>query len=798
MKLRLPTIPSHVEGHARALGVAIVVIVGCVFFLRAVGARYAVEDWLIWQLLPIWGYALLFNLSAVAGGASLLGVLLRGRRLPVLEKLVYSMAVGVVLYALGLYVLGFACRFKPFASVGLSLALLAVGARSLPGLYHELKDAWGARPRTLPARVLSVLASGWGAACIVFLYIEALDVSTVNFDASWYHFPTAQDYARLGCIVPFPGENHRAYPHLASLLHTWARLVPGLDPLPLHWMLALHIEFSLVLWRIVGVTAAAMWMLRGRYAPGLWVVFFLYPSIFIYDQNIGGSADHYLGFFAVPMLLAAARFCRAFDWRFGALLGIVAGGHALTKYQAIYLLMGVLVVVVARLGYLLVKHFQARHRTKPLIDRRRLRRLITGPAVALGVALGVTAPHLVKNAVFYNNPVYPFAQSVFTNSYPKRSPGYYEELAAPQDFAPKYQGARRQLWVVEMLYEYSFNTRNRNLTEKRPYMGSLFSLLAPCLLLLPKARRLWFSTFVLVGAFFVWANTGPNDRYLLSFYDLVIALSAALLVRLWELGLIARVALVPTVALQLVWGGDAMLVYGKDRLRAAIELIEAGYKGKAATRFDERMTARNITAATPPDAVIFARNYKNLLGLERTVLSDVRAAQDYISYAHLKDARELYELLRSRGVTHLLYPDGKRRPVRWNNIVLFAELFHHHARAPQRFGDAMLAEMPTKAPEPKVPYLVLVDDIAGYPDGVYKVEQLDMDERRIKYTRPAPKPLEPLTEENAVELLGRVQAVAMKAMRLPPDAQEVLERDFERVERFKDSELHLRRAASRP
>ena len=43
------------------------------------------------------------------------------------------------------------------------------------------------------------------------------------------------------------------------------------------------------------------------------------------------------------------------------------------------------------------------------------------------------------------------------------------------------------------------------------------------------------------------------------------------MVKVWELGWPARVGLVAARALQLLWGGDAMLVYGKKQLNAGID-----------------------------------------------------------------------------------------------------------------------------------------------------------------------------------------------------------------------------------
>jgi hypothetical protein len=792
--LRLPKVPPRALDLARNVAVLLVCAAGLAGLARVLDRHYALSDWLIWRVLAIGAYALLFNASCVAGGAAVLGLIFRRRQLPALDWLLQSMAVGVTAFVLCLYAAGAFCSFKPWMAIAIPMLLLAAGFRAAPRLASGLTAFYKATPRlSLLGGVAAFLAVGWGAASLAFLYLEALDVSAINFDAQWYHFPVAQDYARTGCIVAFPGDNHRAFPHLTSMLHTWALLVPGLEPLPLHWMLSLHLEYSIVIWRIVGVAAGMSWMLEGARVRGLWVVFFLFPSVFIYDQSIGGSADHFLGFFAMPIALAAARTLRAFEWRWAVVLGVVMGGHLLTKYQAVYVLAGATVVCASRWLYLCVRHV-ALLRDKAAVRKRRLRRLLYGAGAAALTAILVSSPHFVKNAIFYKNPVYPFAQSVFTASTPKHEPRIYKEVRPPSPFPVKYSGLRRQLWTAELLIDYSFTTRNRDFTARRPYMGSLFSLLLPCILFVQRRRRVWPILAIAIGAFWTWANLGPNDRYMLGFYDMFIACAGALAVLVWRLGWIARAGLVPLVALQLFWGGDAMLFYGAKQLKYALNLIDAGYAGKKdEQRFGAGRKQQQITAATPSDAVILARNYKGLLGLDRTVLMDIRQTQDYINYSRLRDARELWRYYQERGVTHLLYPDGDRRPVRWNNTLLFAELFHHHATDVRRFGNLVLGKMPTAPPAASTPYLVLTRRLIGYPDGVYRIEQLDIDERSPASSYPKLRPEPPYTEEDATELLGQVDAVAVGNAQFQGPAAQALKTNFDRVERFNGYEVYLRR-----
>ncbi len=816
--LRVALLADRTLTLLRAFAVAMVCALGSYVFAGVVGQRYPIAEWLSVHLLPIWAYTLLFNTACVVGGAGALHALFPRRRLPALEWLVLSASLGLVLFVLGMYLAGAFSRFKPMTACVLPALMIALGfggARRLAGeLSRDLSP-----PAGLPARAAAFVAIGFGATCLAFMYLEALEPSSINFDASWYHFPIAQDYARTGRLMPFPGETHRAYPHLTSIVHTWALLVPGLDPLPEHWMLSLHLEYSIVVWRVVGVAAAIRWLLHEQRVPGVWAAFFLFPSIFVYDQNIGGSADHFLGFFAVPIALATARTLRRMEWRWAVVLATVMGGHLLTKYQALFMLVSVTVAFVVRWAYLLALH-ALRKKSPNGQRRRRLRRLLVTPALAIGVTILVTAPHFVKNAIFYNNPVYPYARSLFKASWPNedgqaRAAAEHDDndnddsaqgdgaeappkksasapsRASSRGFAPKHQGIERQIWALREVYEYSFTTRNRAFTSKRPYMGALFSLLLPCLLFVRRSRRIWYVSALGVVAFVVWANTVANDRYLLSFYDLFIASAGALVVRAWQLGWIARLGLVPLVALQLFWGGDAMLYYGAKRLKGVMGTISDGYSGKSIeSRLGFQSNQQKLTAATPADAVILSRNYKGLLGLNRLVLNDIRGGQYYVNYGGIRDANELWKYLRKRGVTHLLFPDGQRPPVRLNNAVLFADLFNNGCENAQRFGGLRLGTLRAAPPPPTVPTLVLLRKVRGYHDGIYSVEKLDVD-------RGQTSPREPMTrysDAEAVDILGDVHAVALgPGAKLTPEAQAELDHSFEQFERFKDYTLYLRR-----
>ena len=782
----------RIQRLTASVAVTLVCGYGAYVLGTALDPHYPIKEWLVWQLLPIWGYAILFNLSCVACGSFLLRRLLGQRELPVLERLLQSMMLGLVAFVLGLYAAGFVGLLKPWLAVLIPLAFLVVGESDGRALLREL-FAWRAaipQPRPIE-RTLGTLAIVLGSAALVFLYLEALDFSAINFDATWYHFPIAQDYARVGRIIPFPGENHRAYPHLTSMLHAWALLVPGLSKLPQHWMLSLHLEFTIVVWEIVGAATLARWLLGGRDVRGLWAGFFLFPSVFIYDQAIGGSADHFLGFFAVPALLAAARAFKRFDLRLCVLLGVALGGHMLVKYQAAYLIFALGVATAVSVAVLAVRRLLSDRRITVDADVPAYGALIKGAAaIAITLAL-VSAPHFGKNAVFYHNPFYPFATHTFKSTFPPPVPGYYQEQPTKGAFLPQYSGIRRQAWALGRVFQYSLTTANRNLTHHRPYMGALFSLLLPCALFVPGRRRLFFTASITALSFMLWANTAANDRYMLAFNDLCIGTALALMVKVWDLGWAARVGLSPLVLLQLFWGGDAMLIYGKKQLDAGIGMIADGYSGSYDARFAAKSAQLQITAETPASAVILSRNWKGLLGLNRLVLSDISSNQDYISYSHLTDARDFYDLLRSRGVTHLMYPRNDRRPGRWNNTLLFAEIFRRGPGA-KKIGKVLLTEVPREAPAHTAPYLVLVSSQREYPDGIYKLEQLDVDYHDPAMFTPSPTPFQRASDGEPAELVKSLQAVVTCRGRMPKGWSKELLSSFDSMESFDGCEYYLR------
>ncbi len=845
------------------------VIALCLFgngvFLSHVAQSYPIDRWLAWHLLQLVGWTLLLNGSFVAAGHSVLRRWLGVRGLAPAELLVSSGMVGLSMFALLMYAGGALSWFHWTFSLGLPLLLWGLGARDLRELWVELThQRWRSHASSAWARGASFLASAFGMVMLALLYLESLTPESFNFDAIWYHVPIAQDYVREGGIVPFFGDNHRAYPHLTSLLQTWALLVPGLEPLPVRWMLMLHLEYSFVVWRLLGALATMQWLLNGRYIAGLWACFFLFPSVFIYDQNIAGSADHVLGATAAPLFLATGRLLKRFEAKWAILAGVYAGCHILTKYQAVYLVAAVAATVCARVALIGARMLIVRWRSlTPSAGEVSGNALLRGPLLVVAFAAFVSSPHFVKNWVFYDNPLYPFASGLFPSSFeewtprkttvhslraedlnerersvpphavaepaatigdgriavkPKRTAAVTiarkadsedqerrasrassssDELfrfpSRSYDFKPQGKGVvERAVWLHKILWDWSFKTGNRQLTQHRPYMGSLFTLLLPILLLLRPARRLWFSVAFLYVAFAVWGLTSANDRYLLSFLSVVIGVSGALLVRTWQLGWLGRVGLVPLVAIQLLWSVDAPFTYGQDKLRHAMRLMDRGYDGASEqVRFRYREKQQSLTEEFPKDALILGRYFKDQLGFDRAVLNTHRAIQKYIPLGRLESTRQFWQLAKDRGVTHLLYPPGNRRPHWAQDVVLFDALVESSKNKRTKHG-YVIAELSDEPPPDSGPLRVLVLGVREYEDGLYPVKRLSVDERKGRSHVRSPAKRDRYSPERAEILLDRAGAVLMSGSRLRGEAGDTLKRDFERVESFGGRGVYIR------
>lgn len=745
---------------------------------------YPLKDWLFLQLAKIFAWSAYLHAACVASGAAFLSRVLRIKSLPFKERLLTSMGVGLVLFVLAMYALGALGLYKPVAAILLPGLMLVVGLPTLTAEWRAHRAALTTRP-LLGAPFWLQAGTVLGIACLGLLYLQAMTPEALNYDSRWYHLTVGEDYAREGRIVPFFADyNKAAFPQLTGFLYTWCSLLPGLDT-PLRVMWLLHNEYFFVLWTLLGVAAAVEWMLGDSLAPGAWTAFCLFPGIFVYDSNLGGSADHFLGFFAAPLFLAAMRAVQGFAPSACVLLGILTGGAALTKYQAAYLVIGVAPVIAASLLWGLLRRRKAWGK----------KNLWLGPLLIVATSTLVTLPHFLKNCIFYHNPVYPYWTSFFQGSYPLQpeTAASVSNMWMERSLRPEGSIFERLFNALQLVFTFSLDP---HYSVSRPVFGSLFSLLLPAALFVREKRRLWLGISVATTALMFWGYTYLVDRYLQTFSALLVAVTAVLIVRIWQAGFLARLGVFLLTATQLVWGADAYVYSGYGHIQDSLALIRSGFDGQAARRFDKYLReTRHIDEKLPKDAVLLFHNTRLSLGVQRRVYQDLPGYQSLVSYRPTKSARDVVEMYRSHGITHVVLEPGSWKALTRQEDVVFAMLYQHHIKERFRSGRYEVFTLPKKLPPPEATYRVLSIGLPGYVDGIYNVDQLNTLEPLPGDLKQYATPKIRVGEDQAKDHLGELDAVLVKQGRtLPSHLTAALNRQFIRVFSFRhEIDVHVRR-----
>jgi hypothetical protein len=754
----------------RELGAMLLGLSGVFIFASVVDKAYPIGDWLFWPLSVLWAWVLLFNLACVGFGQFVLVRGMRMRHLPVLESAVFSMMVGTVGFALFMYAGGALALFHTSFAVGLPVAMLAVGAYDGYRLLSRWRTEAIATPYTGPALIVSAI----GVCCLGLIYLGLLTPESISYDADWFHLRIAQDYARWGRILPFHDYN-ATVPHLASLLFTWTYLLPGLQ-VPQIWMCALHLEFTLFLWTLAGVAAGIQRLTRDHALKGSWVVFFLFPIIFVCDSNVGCSADHVLAFFSMPIALAVLEITRSFESGSCALLATAAAGAILTKYQAIYLLVpaGIL-VVVSWIGFV-------RDRRAP----------IWAPVILIGLFVLLSSPHFIKNCLFYHNPFYPFLREVFSKS--PVDPYLYNAIGDDR-WVPSGSPMEKIRHAAALFFTFSFKP-HYSFTKNVPLAGSLFTLLLPGLILVQERRATAQVAALASGALFMWATVYNLDRHLQTFMPVMVCVTGALLVQLWRLGPLARAGLVPLVAFQIVWGSDAPFYSaqysGGNRLKSAVDLIRSGFEGHAATRFlGYRRDFLTIERALPRDAKVLLHASHLSLGINRDVLLDHTGFQDLITYRQIHTARELYDYYRSLGITHIV-ESQRLGETTYQEIVIYYS-FVTRFGIPVGRPIGILTQLPPHPPPVERPYRVLCLGVPDYTDGLYPVASLNSSRHLPGSLRHFNDPEKALKGSRIVDLLAEADVILAGAGRGTGDVPPVSLGGYQKMRSPADLFLYVRR-----
>jgi len=761
-----------------------------VFTLLFLNRQQPLSKWLFWRFGVIYCCVLFFGAAAFSAGHAALGPLVRSRPLPLRERLFLDVAAGVLIFALAVFLVGLCGGLGQASFWAIPAVLLALGAprclRDARRIVPHLARHW-ARPR-LTARLLPALATGFGAVGLLLVYLPILISENVAFDSRWYHMGIAERYVAAGRIGAFPeGWFLGTHPHLASWLYTWAFSLPGFD---LHARMALsaHLEFFLFLVTLAGIPLMVERLLPGRRVRGAWAAIFLFPGLFLYDSNLSVAADHVLAMWAIPIALAAHRFVVAWTPGRGVLLGAMLAGAALTKSQAVYLLVPTALFVA---GAALLALVRRTHR--PLY----LAKVLFLPT--LGAFAVLSAAHWLANLIWYHNPIYPFLGNFFP-SRPWRPgcTGYSHDAG----WAPEGTLWERIRETLLAPFTFAFKPHDWPMFHRDlPVFGFLFTLSLVLLPFFPRARRTMLLVLAIFLGIVIWFWTFHQDRYLQILLPWMVAATVAAFALAWRSGWPARIGVVALVAMQLIAGGDVPFLpthsmAGQVPSKMAIDLLSTTFRHEESRRFDPHTGMDEVPAALPKNAVVLLHEEYVQLGIGRPVVSDNPRWQGGLDFGQLGGPAQVWERLHSYGVTHVLArPDLCRN----GELSLASELVLHHflqhwGRDRRRVAWLNMWTMPERAPlarsSGKVVYAGCGKRALVTLDAISRTYEEDR-----KVSRDTARTLQP-----AGEALFQEAETAVVDQRCPVPIPEIVASQWERVTRWRDVDLWIRKTgeADRP
>lgn len=712
----------------------VVLFLGRVFW-NTLQEHQPVEHWLSVRYGTAWAVALGFSLACVSSGHLVIRRL-ASAGMSLGATLVTSFAAGVYLFFASVFALGIAGLLRPFAFFVVPGVLFLVG---LPSLVRTLVPRVRDALRTpAPLSVASKLAIAAGGVGVFLVYLPILVPGNLSYDAVWYHLPLAEHYVAAGAIRPSEGGwLAGAMPHLASILYAWVMLLPKAD-LFVQVESILHLEMVFFLWTLAGIGPLVELLLPGERVRGAWAGVFLFPGLFVYDSGLHGGADHVAAFFAAPVLLAFAEAWRRFDARSLSLLALFLGTGILVKYTAVSLAAGPALAIAGRGAYLALR------------EPARRKAVLSGLSVAFGVGLAVTAPHWLKNLVFYGDPIYPLLHAHLRVHPWTADSAHVLHLYTATAWIPGTTPPVSLREVSNIAATFALAPHDWPAFHGVvPVFGVLFTVASAAALFLRRSARLvGLSALTYVGIA-VWAKINMQDRYLQVLLPWMTAVTVGVLVLAFRESLVHRASLGLVVGLQLVWGADAPFLpshamLGQSAIKSAVELLSRGYKKDYAERYAVGGDYAKIGAALPKGAKVLVHEEHIHFGLRAQSVSDALPATVAIDYGRRGNRKGVHQLLRSMGVTHVVWHASSIQLDSLASDLLFFGYAAQRAEKVANFGTAILSKVPDgvpdEAPDPRA--VVLACD-GTYEAGVYPVSTLHVLPPR-QYTDPVfPKPETP-------------------------------------------------------
>lgn len=764
MPLQASPSPPSRPARVRVVLEAVALVAAIAIFLGAVHRHYPIQRWLFWHYL---GASLLSGVWALAcaSGGCFIAARLKLVSCTRQSDLVLAFPLGVLAFELSIFLLGLAGLLGTLTFCLLPVLFLLSGAERLRDIVHAL------RRRPVARNWVELAVIGFGVAGVGLIYFQILSPTPFSWDARWYHLPIAQQYALQGAVRAFPeGWWLGAYPHGASLVYTWAFLLP-IDSQFDKLELAAHLELAVFLATIASIPALVRMLIPGTSARLAWVAIFLFPGIFLYDGNLHAGADHMAALWCIPLALALARLWRTWSVRDGVLVGAFAAAILLSKYSAWGLLFPAAFLVLVRAGMLALR----RLRGAPV-------RVLPAFVACGACALALSTPHWLKNWIWYGDPLFPILYKwLKVHPWAAESPASFR-LFVSFTFppAPGWKGVADALAAT---LTFSFVPNDWwAFHHDVPVFGSLFTLTMLCLPFARAPFRLWLAYLGIMASMVAWYLMNHQDRYLQAWLPIMAAATMATLTLVWRQRRLAlRALLVVLVGAQIVWGGDVPffpthnLAYDSP-FRLHSNFLASGFLGTP-NRLRPYGATGEIGESLPRDAVVLLHEIQLEAGLGRRAVRDTW--QGRISYVELENARAIYDTLKSLGVTHLWWDSENMSG--WSSVasdLAFMSFVLNYTEEPVGFDKYTVARMPAAPPPAAMRDTVAMLSCRGpYTAGWYGLRDLTVPDPG----KPWASPSAPIADvDKAVQEAGFLVVDPSCNPKLPDAVESLYRRPFSR------------------
>ncbi len=589
---------------------------------------------------PVW--TLLFVIAATGAGVQLL----RWLRLPLsgaLERWSFGAPVGLGVAAYGVLALGLVGRLTSSWLAGLVAAIALLGLREGWALLHDSRFAfatWFRRSRQ-ESWVAVAFAAGGFFHCLSTLVAALAPPADLDWDGLSYHLAAPKIYLHEGRIRFIEYDSHTNFPFTVEMLYALGLAWGGAPAAKLfHWAAYCLTGLAVAAWvgRHLSVRALRAW------APPLGAALWLSIPQAIWEAgtayvDLGTALFQFTALAALTRLMErGADWWRGVGWR-GALLGGLLTGWALgTKYTAL--------IQFGALGLALAFAALRARGWQPWL-----------PVAVFGAAaVLVASPWYIKNALWTNNPVYPFLYPLFPNSIHWNAEFHRAYQHEQHSFGRggDAEALLRLPWDLTFHGRHFFITTPRLLRwDKWAGLGLLVAGFAPLLLF---ARGLNRRARALLGyvlfSLLVWCFLSKQTRYLLPVCAPLAAVVVDSLIRLEAASTLRR------AALSMAGVSVAAGLWLSAQLAAPAWSLLTGHMTHRSFRqiyLPDLAPASDFVNTLPTSARVALLQETRGFYFDRPYFWANEGQHDLIPYARLETGSQLVDYLRQQlGISHIL------------------------------------------------------------------------------------------------------------------------------------------------